>query len=411
MRRHSLFCIAALFAAMIPMSASAQLIVDGLPNVDDDRLYSWLDGADFLGADGIAETPVWPNRQGDEDRAIWSGFGVQPFELAPVLIDGVHPGGRYSNVVTWTNVDRFGILEESFTVFVVAAVRDPSFAYFFTGNQGGGGTEANANFFDNDIDTELDTWTLKGNDNGFDRVYTAPVETDVLQMHAFTYGDEMAWHHLNGELAGEGEIGYASLEGFVLGGRQNGNERATVDFAEVLIFSEALSDADRQAVEGYLSAKYFGTGNDPGDFDGDGMLTAADIDLLSAAVRDGSTDTQFDVDGDGSVASADRTYWVNDLKQTYMGDANLDGEFNSGDMVTVFTVGQYEDGIAGNSGWSQGDWNGDGEFDSSDFVVAFAAGGYEQGPRAAVASVPEPSSIGLLMLGGLALLARCRLRR
>ena len=98
--------------------------------------------------------------------------------------------------------------------------------------------------------------------------------------------------------------------------------------------------------------------------------------------------------------------WVNQLFGTYLGDSNLDGEFNSGDLVAAFTVGQYEDGVAGNSNWTAGDWNGDGDFDTTDFVDAFSAGGYEQGPRAATAAVPEPSALSLLLVGLLAIRRR-----
>ena len=62
------------------------------------------------------------------------------------------------------------------------------------------------------------------------------------------------------------------------------------------------------------------------------------------------------------------------------GDANLDGGFDSSDLVAVFQTGEYEDGIAGNSVWADGDWNGDGEFDSSDIVTAFQAGRYTAEP-------------------------------
>jgi hypothetical protein len=129
-----------------------------------------------------------------------------------------------------------------------------------------------------------------------------------------------------------------------------------------------------------------------GDFNGDGTLTAADIDLLSAAVRASSTDPAFDLNSDTRVNQEDRTVWVEALANTYFGDSNLDGEFSSADFVIVFQAGQYEDGNAANSQWATGDWNGDAEFDSSDFVSAFQAGGYEKGPRAAASAVPEPSS-------------------
>ncbi|MFC1759659.1 hypothetical protein ACFL2H_12975 [Planctomycetota bacterium] len=141
-----------------------------------------------------------------------------------------------------------------------------------------------------------------------------------------------------------------------------------------------------------------------GDFDMNGELTAADIDVLNGAIRDGGDamfdvmfDAMFDVTGDGAIDDADRTEWVEVLKGAYFGGANLDGEFNSSDFVFVFTGGQYEDGVEGNSTWSTGDWNGDTEFGSSDFVLAFQGKGYEQGPRVAAQAVPEPSSLGMLI--------------
>ena len=65
--------------------------------------------------------------------------------------------------------------------------------------------------------------------------------------------------------------------------------------------------------------------------------------------------------------------------------------------MTAFQAGKYEDNIPMNAGWEEGDWNADLDFDSSDFVTAFVDGGFEQGPLAAVAAVPEPSSIVLLV--------------
>jgi hypothetical protein len=53
------------------------------------------------------------------------------------------------------------------------------------------------------------------------------------------------------------------------------------------------------------------------------------------------------------------------------GDANLDGRFDSRDMISVLQTGEYEDGLSNNSAWSEGDWNGDGQFTTRDFVYAF----------------------------------------
>jgi hypothetical protein len=69
------------------------------------------------------------------------------------------------------------------------------------------------------------------------------------------------------------------------------------------------------------------------------------------------------------------------------GRRDLNGEFNSSDLVSVFTAGKYETGNSAT--WSEGDFNGDKLFSSGDLVTAF------QGPRAAVNAVPEPTSIVL----------------
>ena len=145
----------------------------------------------------------------------------------------------------------------------------------------------------------------------------------------------------------------------------------------------------------------------PGDFDNDGILGASDIDQLTSAIN--GDDLKFDLNGDGSVTDADRDAWVVDVRKTWFGDSNLDGEFTSGDFVLVFTTGEYEDATDGNSTWAEGDWNGDGDFTSGDFVKAFTDGGFEIGPRGAVA-VPEPGSSVPFLSVALALLMACKRR-
>jgi hypothetical protein len=148
-----------------------------------------------------------------------------------------------------------------------------------------------------------------------------------------------------------------------------------------------------------------------GDFDQDHQLSQSDIDQLTAAVRSGLHPQTLDLTFDSLVTADDRMVWIDDLKRSYLGDADLDGEFNSRDIVAVFQTGEYEDTIAGNSLWADGDWNGDGEFDTQDFVVAFSVGAYEQGPRRNGAwMVPEPSACAT-GLGPLALLLAGRFRR
>jgi hypothetical protein len=139
----------------------------------------------------------------------------------------------------------------------------------------------------------------------------------------------------------------------------------------------------------------------PGDFDWSRGLDVRDIDQLSAHLPGGGSDPKFDLNGDLSVNDTDRTLWVHDPKKTWFGDANLDGQSNSSDLVEVFQAGRYETGTA--AGWAAWDCDGDGAFASGDLVLAFQDGGYESGPRGAHA-VPEPDSLlliaGAVLMGG-----------
>ena len=76
-----------------------------------------------------------------------------------------------------------------------------------------------------------------------------------------------------------------------------------------------------------------------------------------------------------------------------LGDVNADGLVDSSDLVQVFQIGEYEDGISGNSSYEEGDWNGDGDFDSQDLVALFQSGLYEaqNNPRVGAASSARPS--------------------
>jgi hypothetical protein len=136
-----------------------------------------------------------------------------------------------------------------------------------------------------------------------------------------------------------------------------------------------------------------------GDFSGNGILDGEDVEMLKRASTLSVVEPFFDLNSDQIVDSKDLEHWVQVVKGTYFGDANLDGEFNSVDLVHLFQAGEYEDGIEGNSTWATGDWNADGEFSSADLVLAFQDGGYEQGPRESLASVPEPSGMLAAWIG------------
>jgi hypothetical protein len=126
-----------------------------------------------------------------------------------------------------------------------------------------------------------------------------------------------------------------------------------------------------------------------GDFNGDAVVNGVDINLLFQVLQSGGNDPRFDLTGDRQVNEQDRDELIVKILGTSYGDANLDGVFDSRDLIEVFQRGGYADNTSRNGAWENGDWNGDGEFESSDLVLAAQQGAYvpvSPKPIAAVAA-------------------------
>src|SRR5690606_11142952 len=92
----------------------------------------------------------------------------------------------------------------------------------------------------------------------------------------------------------------------------------------------------------------------PGDFNGNGQLDAPDIDDLTTQSAGGTNPAAYDLNSDALVNDADVRVWIRDLFNSWVGDADLNGEFNSTDLVAVLASGAYEADVA--SVWSTGDF-------------------------------------------------------
>ena len=138
-----------------------------------------------------------------------------------------------------------------------------------------------------------------------------------------------------------------------------------------------------------------------GDFDTNGALEAADIDLLADAIRNDTMDLKYDVNGDGSVTEADHLFWVETLKGTYPGDANLNLEVEFSDFLALSRNFDME------GGWAQGNFDLDTEVLFGDFLDLSRNFGKGE---AVAAAVPEPHGISLLVMAmaGLLIVRRRR---
>ena len=114
------------------------------------------------------------------------------------------------------------------------------------------------------------------------------------------------------------------------------------------------------------------------DFNGDGRVDDMDIDAIAGAMHGIDESREFDITNDGTTDRSDVDHLVENVLNTVYGDSNLDGLFDSSDLVAVFQSAEYEDDIDGNSTWADGDWNGDGDFTTQDLVFVFQKATYSR---------------------------------
>ncbi len=95
-------------------------------------------------------------------------------------------------------------------------------------------------------------------------------------------------------------------------------------------------------------------------------------------------------------------YYLNggDPKQLFIGDCNLDGSVDLLDLDTL----AYNWGNSIDVDWAEGDFNGDGKIDLLDLNLIAA----NWGSAPALGNVPEPATLSILAIGGLAMLRRRR---
>ena len=123
------------------------------------------------------------------------------------------------------------------------------------------------------------------------------------------------------------------------------------------------------------------------------------MDLLAAELQSERNVDLFDVNSDDMVDFEDRRFWVEELAQTFLGDANLDQEVNFADFLAL------SNGFGQEGGWGEGDFDGDGETKFADFLMLSENFGKTPGD---VAAVPEPSSKMLFVLAAGVLTLRTR---
>ena len=137
-----------------------------------------------------------------------------------------------------------------------------------------------------------------------------------------------------------------------------------------------------------------------GDFDGNGLLELADLDLLVETAANEPGDRVYDLDTSGELDTDDLAAWLQLYAESSetayrFGDANLDGRVDSQDLNVLGVNWNQE-----TNAWSAGDFNADGFVDSTD--LNFIGLNWQSSiPTANTRAVPEPSNTVWFLLGGL----------
>lgn len=129
----------------------------------------------------------------------------------------------------------------------------------------------------------------------------------------------------------------------------------------------------------------------PGDFNLSGFYDAEDIGLLQDQIGTTFTNSEFDLDRDGTITASDVDRLAISFMGTRPGDLDLDWDIDTGDLTHAI-IGFTGAGGTGQH-WAQGDNDSDGDVDTTDLTIAIM--GFT-GVVSDATPIPEPPAILLV---------------
>ena len=212
--------------------------------------------------------------------------------------------------------------------------------------------------------------------------------------------------HLDALTLGDGgKVVFAGANGIMLKHLANAG---TVDVTTGSLVVDYDGSSPLLAVRAMLAS-----GRAGGTWDGPGIhssTAAFDPDDLTAVGVLDNTDPKVGGKATFEGEAVDETAVL--VKFTWGGDANLDGIVDANDYDVIDKMYLFPP-VPDNMGWWTGDFTYDGAIDANDYdridkAYLFQTGPLEAGDGAAPVPTPEPGTLSLLALGGLALLRRRR---
>lgn len=128
-----------------------------------------------------------------------------------------------------------------------------------------------------------------------------------------------------------------------------------------------------------------------GDFNNDTLINNLDIDILAAAIQSGSNPTDLDITNDNLVDNNDLDFMIQNILNTFYGDANLDGTVNIQDLSVLASRFNQS------GGWADGNFNTDTIINIQDLSKMASNFNKSNTPPLVSTTIPEPASLITLL--------------
>jgi len=221
----------------------------------------WLDASDLstITKDGSGYVSQWNDKSGNNRNATQGTAAMQPLSLTNPLVNGLYVM-RFDGSDDIMSVDLSFLAPNSrYTMFIVEGRLGTKSENYILGTDPGATNQGLYVGYRNDTTwtlaqyaNDLDTGGLPGYTTQLFRLWTN--ELDSVGHYIFLDGVQRA--------SNTNTTGMTTANSGVVGSGFGGR-RYIGDLAEVLIYNAGLSAADRQIVEAYLMAKWFGGGINP----------------------------------------------------------------------------------------------------------------------------------------------------
>ncbi|MFT5153018.1 MAG: sialidase-1 [Planctomycetota bacterium] len=226
----------------------------GAPDPNYPGLHAWFDAADGVNGSGQpahgSSVSAWGDRSGNGHDLL--RVDTDP-DLRPVFVSAAGnslPAVEFDgNDFIWgDSTGQFGTLTGAKTILLALEVNSANGGYVFDGTSS---TGRNALITGQNASPGL--WNLF---TGQSATVGETISTGVVQVHSVMFDTTTHAQWINGVLSSNGSGAADDLRGFLLGARYSLDHELSGRVSEVLVYSEALTDTDRAALESYLLLKH-----------------------------------------------------------------------------------------------------------------------------------------------------------